>query len=63
MKELKLGNILTGTNLRNTKDINKINERKHTLKEKMLLKTRIKIEHIINIYKKFAILFKCIAFK
>ena len=53
MKELKLGNILTGTNLRNTKDINKINERAHTFKEKMVLKTRIRIEHIINIYKKF----------
>jgi hypothetical protein len=32
-----------GTNLRNTKDINKINEHKHTLKGKIVFKTIIKI--------------------
>ena len=69
MKKLKLGQILIGTNLRNTKNIEitcaertasppfrrTVNERRHTFKERMILKTRIKIEHttLRNEYKKF----------
>jgi hypothetical protein len=70
IKELKLGQLLTGTNNRNTfycvaiksiriacdpdtKNIELINGRKHKLKERLLLKTRINIEHIINEYKKY----------
>jgi len=52
IEELKMGQLLTGNNNRNTKNINLINGRKHKLKERMLLKTRINIEHTINEYKK-----------
>ena len=43
LKELKIGELISGFNNRNTKDPNKI--RKHTFTEKMILKTRGQIEH------------------
>ena len=40
--------LLTGNNNRNTKNINLINGRKHKLKKRMLLKTRINIEELVK---------------
>ena len=53
INELKMGQLLTGNNNRNIKNIELINGRKHKLSrsiERLLLKTRINIEHIINEY-------------
>ena len=38
-----MGQLLTGNNNHNTKNINLINGHKHKLKEKMLLKTKINV--------------------
>jgi hypothetical protein len=50
---LNLGFVLAPTNIRNTKNITKIENNKYNLTDKMLLKSRICVEHIINNYKKF----------
>jgi hypothetical protein len=50
---LNLGFVLAPTNIRNTKNITKIENNKYNPIDKMLLKSRICVEHIINNYKKF----------
>ena len=50
---LNLGFVLAPTNIRNTKNITKIENNKYNLIDKMLLKSRICVEHVINNYKKF----------
>jgi len=45
---LNLGFVLAPTNIRNTKNITKIENNKYNLTDKMLLKSRICVEHIIK---------------
>ena len=53
LEELKFGKLLTPINKRNTKDPIKINKLKLKFKEKMLLKTRVHVEHSINSFKQY----------
>ena len=53
MKELKIGKLLTGYNKRNTKNPEIIEKNKHPLLDRLMLKTRINIEHSINELKQF----------
>ena len=52
---LKLGKLLRPKNIRNTKTKNKNN---YTLKNKVILKQRINIEHKISIFKQYNRLYK-----
>jgi hypothetical protein len=47
------GKLITPHNIRNTKNKKKIKKRYNTLKDKILLKQRTGVEHLINKYKKF----------
>jgi hypothetical protein len=47
------GKLITPPNIRNTKDKQKIKKRYNNLKDKILLKQRTGVEHLINKYKKF----------
>ena len=51
-KKLNLKDVVTNKNIRNCKDKNKINDLQMTLYEKMLLRKRICVEHVINKFKK-----------
>ena len=53
IKCLKLGKLLAVKNIRNTKDINKINAIKYNLVDNMILKSRICVEHILNHFKQY----------
>ena len=53
VKELKFKKLITNKNIRNLKDKTKINKIKLNKYDKMLLKKRVCIEHVINKFKQY----------
>jgi hypothetical protein len=53
VKELKFKKLITNKNIRNLKDKTKIKKLKLNKNDKMLLKKRVCIEHVINKFKQF----------